>query len=661
MGVFAALVCGFAAKRVRLPIIVGYVIGGLLVGPSTPGFTADEHAALQLGEFGVIFMMFGVGLHFSLRDLASVNRVAVPGALLQTGLSTALGWLVAYQLWGWSTRAALVLGLAMSIASTVVLLRGLADRGMLNTRGGKTAVGWLVLEDLATVAILVLLPVVVGDVDSDSGSGFADVAWALGKAAGFIALVLVVGVRVFPWVLTLIARTRSRELFLLAAFSLAASTAYGAYELFGVSFALGAFLAGVVMGGTTVHHQIEVEVGPFRDLFAVLFFVSVGMQVSVEVILEQFDQVLLLAVLVVVGKTTITLGLSVLMPKAGRELVVVAAGLSQIGEFSFIVGQAGLGLGLLDSDQYAVIVAAAVLSMMVNPLMFNLMPITELLLLRVPFVGPRMRTSEPGISVVDDEVRDHVVVVGYGRVGHQTVHVLRWLDSPLLIVDLAAPNVEEAEADGLMALFGDASNSDILNYAGLNRARALVVTLPNQTAAEHVVAAARNLAPDLAIIARAGTLDGVQRLHELGARHVINPELEGGLEIVRHALVELQYPLSRLQPYVDAVRRDAYQGLLDGDDEEAEAALALDQLLTAEGGVDIAWYGVPDASPLAGMTLAASELRRVTGASVVAIVKDGDVTANPAPATVIDEGDLLGVIGTGDEFGAVEKLLAGEA
>ena len=205
------------------------------------------------------------------------------------------------------------------------------------------------------------------------------------------------------------------------------------------------------------------------------------------------------------------------------------------------------------------------------------------------------------------------------------------------------------------------SNSDILNYAGLNRARALVVTLPNQTAAEHVVAAARNLAPDLAIIARAGTLDGVQRLHELGARHVINPELEGGLEIVRHALVELQYPLSRLQPYVDAVRRDAYQGLLDGDDEEAEAALALDQLLTAEGGVDIAWYGVPDASPLAGMTLAASELRRVTGASVVAIVKDGDVTANPTPATVIDEGDLLGVIGTGDEFGAVEKLLAGEA
>src|SRR5690606_25577321 len=209
MGVFAALACGFAAKRIGLPVIVGYMIGGLLVGPSTPGFTADDHAALQLGEFGVIFMMFGVGLHFSLRDLASVKQIAVPGALLQMALSTALGWLVASQLWGWSTRASLVLGLAMSIASTVVLLRGLTDRGMLNSRGGKTAVGWLVLEDLATVAILVLLPVVVGDA-TGSDSGSADIVWALGKAAGFIALVLVVGVRVLPWVLLRIARTRSR-------------------------------------------------------------------------------------------------------------------------------------------------------------------------------------------------------------------------------------------------------------------------------------------------------------------------------------------------------------------------------------------------------------------------------------------------------------------
>ncbi len=562
MGVVAALLCGFVARRIGLPVIVGYLLGGVLVGPSTPGFVADQHAAQQFAELGVIFMMFGVGLHFSLRDLASVKHVAVPGALLQMVLATGLGWVVAHELWGWTTGASLVLGLAISIASTVVLLRGLADRGLLNTSGGKTAVGWLILEDLATVAILVLLPAIVGDPNAvgDSGSNVGEIVWALGKAVVFVALVLIIGVRVLPWLLNLIARTRSRELFLLAVVSLAAGTAFAAYELFGVSFALGAFLAGVVVGGTSIHHQVEAEVLPFRDIFAVLFFVAVGMQVDLGVVVDQFPKVLLLAAVVVVGKFVLTLLLTLVMPRSGRELVVVAAGLSQIGEFSFIVGQAGMTLELLDADQYALILAAAVLSIMVNPLMFAVIPRSQSLLLRTPYVGTRMRRAQPGITATEHELSDHVVVVGYGRVGHQTVHVLRELDSALLVVDLDAPSVEAAEADGLLALFGDASNTSILEHAGLARARMLVVTLPNQTAAEMVVATANELAPELPIIARAGTLTGVHRLRELGARHVINPELEGGLEIVRLSLTELGQPLGDLQPLVDAVRREAYQG-----------------------------------------------------------------------------------------------------
>jgi monovalent cation:H+ antiporter-2, CPA2 family len=351
----------------------------------------------------------------------------------------------------------------------------------------------------------------------------------------------------------------------LAVVSLAAGTAFAAYELFGVSFALGAFLAGVVVGGTSIHHQVEAEVLPFRDIFAVLFFVAVGMQVDLGVIVDQFPKVLLLAAVVVVGKFVLTLLLTLLMPRSGRELVVVAAGLSQIGEFSFIVGQAGMTLELLDADQYALILAAAVLSIMVNPLMFAVIPRTQALLLRSPYVGTRMRRAQPGITATEHELSDHVVVVGYGRVGHQTVHVLRELDSPLLVVDLDAPSVEAAEADGLLALFGDASNSSILEHAGLARARMLVVTLPNQTATEMVVATANELAPELPIIARAGTLTGVHRLRELGARHVINPELEGGLEIVRLSLTELGRPLGELQPLVDAVRREAYEGRPDTD------------------------------------------------------------------------------------------------
>jgi len=656
MGVLAALVCGFVARRLGLPAIVGYLLGGVLVGPSTPGFVADAGTAQQYAELGVIFMMFGVGLHFSLRDLSGVKHVAVPGALLQMTLATGLAWLVARHALGWSNGAALVTGLAVSIASTVVLLRGLADRGLLNTSGGTTAVGWLILEDLATLAILVLLPAVVGDPDDVTDSGFevGVVLWALAKAVIFIALVLVVGVRLLPWLLTRIAHTRSRELFLLAVVSLAAGTAYGAYELFGVSFALGAFLAGVVLGGTAIHHQVEAEVLPFRDIFAVLFFVSVGMQVDFDVIVEQLGAVVLLALVVVVGKTLLTLLLAFVMPRSGRELVVVAAGLSQIGEFSFIVGQAGMALDLLDPDQYAVILAAAVLSIVVNPLMFALVPTFDRVLLRAPYIGPRLRAAVPRADPDAHDLHDHVVVVGYGRVGHQTVHVLRELDCDLLVVDLASANVERAEADGLPVLFGDASNSDVLRHAGLQRARALVVTLPNQTAAELVVATAHELAPVLPIIARAGTLTGVRRLQELGARHVINPELEGGLEIVRHTLFALEYPAHRLQPYVDAVRREAYH-----DDDGVVISAALDQLLTAVRSVDIAWHPVPVSSPLVGSTLGATDLRRITGASVVALVRHGEVITNPPSATVFAADDLLGVIGTSEEFAAVEDLLRG--
>ena len=559
MGVAAALLGGYVARTLRLPAIVGYLVGGVLVGPSTPGFVADAQAAQQAAELGVIFMLFGVGLHFSMKDLSAVKRVAVPGALLQMTLATALGWVVAHELWGWSNGASFVLGLAISIASTVVLLRGLTDRGLLNSSGGKVAVGWLILEDLATVVILVLLPAIVGEPGSDGGTDVVGIVWALGKAAVFIALVLVAGKRAMPWVLGKIVDTRSRELFMLTVVALAAGTAFAAYELFGVSFALGAFLAGVVIGGTSVHHQVEAEVLPFRDIFAVLFFVSVGMQVDLGEVVDQFPKVLMLTAIVIVGKGLLTLLLSVPMPRAGRDLVVVAAGLSQIGEFSFIVGQAGKSLGLIDADQYALILAAAVLSILLNPLMFHLTPVGERLLLRTPFVGRRMRDADPGVDQVDESLSGHVVVVGYGRVGRQTVDVLRGVGCELLIVDLDGPSVAAAEQDGVAALYGDASNSDILDHAGLSRARALVVTVPSQTAAELIVAAASDVAPGLPVIARAATIDGIHRLHEHGATLAVNPELEGGLEIVRSTLLALSFPVAESESLVSGVRSEAYR------------------------------------------------------------------------------------------------------
>lgn len=656
MGILAALVCGFLARQLRLPVIVGYMVGGILVGPSTPGFVADNAASQQFGELGVIFMMFAVGLHFSLRDLSSVKAVAVPGALFQMAGSTALGWAVAHFWWGWSHSASLVVGLAISIASTVVLLRGLTDRGQLGSRGGRTAVGWLILEDLATIAILVLLPAFFAD-RGDDGFDVLGVLWSLGKAVVFVALVLLVGDRVLPWLLQVIARTRSRELFLLAVLSLAAGTAYGAYELFGVGFALGAFLAGVVMGGRGVRHQVEAEVVPFRDIFAVLFFVAVGMQVDLGVVVDDLPKVLVLVSLVVVGKTLLTLSLAFAMPRAARDLAVVAAGLSQIGEFSFIVGQAGLKLDLIDNEQYALILAAAVVSIMVNPLMFHLVPSFEAMLLRMPFVGPRMQVADPGIDVDEHDLQGHVVLVGYGRVGRQTVEVLRRLEVEILVVDVDAANVEAAESDGLLALFGDASNSDILDHAGLSRARALVVTVPNQISAELIVGAATDTAPELPVIVRAGTMSGVARLHGLGATRVINPELEGGLEIVSQTLEELRYPASHVQPFIDAVRREvardvnAVKGVV--------LPQALQQLVASVGTVDIVWHSIAATSAVVGQTLADSSLRQTTGASVVAVLRAGKLVPNPSPDTVLEAGDLLGLLGTSAEVAAAEEVLAG--
>jgi CPA2 family monovalent cation:H+ antiporter-2 len=381
-----AFIGGVVARRIGLPTIVGYLVAGVAIGPFTPGFVGDIHTISQLAEIGVIFLMFGVGLHFSLVDLWQVRAIAAPGALLQMVLMTALGLALA-TLWGWSVSAGVVLGLAVSIASTVVLLRGLMDNQLLDTPHAQVAVGWLVLEDMATVLILVLLPALFGGED---GGGWQGMVEALLKAALFIAVMLIAGARFLPWLLRRIAFARSPELFILAVVTVALGTAVSAAQVFGVSLALGAFLAGVVLGESKESHQIGEGIVPFRDIFAVLFFVSVGMLVDPATLLANAGHVLALTVLIVVGKSLLTLLISFVLPGEGRTFLVVAAGLSQIGEFSFIVGQAGLALDVLTQDQYGLILAGALLSITLNPLMFKMLSVVEGILRRAPGVWKRM-------------------------------------------------------------------------------------------------------------------------------------------------------------------------------------------------------------------------------------------------------------------------------
>lgn len=648
IALFAAFLGGVIARRFSLPTIVGYLVAGIAIGPFTPGFVGDTAAIGELAEIGVIFLMFGVGLHFSLHDLWVVRDIALPGAVIQTALATALGFALT-QLWGWSLSASLILGLALSVASTVVLLRGLEDQGWLNTVSGRVAVGWLVVEDIATVIMLVVLRAV----GEGQGSLFETVAFTLAKAGVFVVLMLIVGARFVPWLFARMAFTGSRELFILTVLVVALGTAFAASEFFGVSFALGAFLAGVTINESTTSYQVGADILPFREVFSILFFVSVGMLVNPLYLVMNAGQVLAVTSLVIIAKPLIAALVAFVLPYPARTALVVGAGLSQIGEFSFLLGSSAVALNFLNSDQYSLILAAAVLSIVVNPLMFRAVNPLEAWLKRNPALWKRLNRHGPAAPPAQEPFKDHVVVVGYGRVGHHVVDVLEYLKIPRLVVDAEATRVAEVEKLGVPTLFGDAANSEVLKHAGLEHARALVITVPDEATAEVVVAAARKIAPDLSIIARAGTQKGVVRLSELGAQDVIHPELEGGLEIVRHTLLRLGLPPLQVQKYTDIVRHDHYDIAVNIPEEYR----LLEQLTYALKGMEIVWHELGPENPLVGKTIAEVGIRDQTGASVIAVIRQDQVVANPKSAFQLEAGDVVGVLGAESQARAAQDYL----
>jgi CPA2 family monovalent cation:H+ antiporter-2 len=393
---------------------------------------------------------------------------------------------------------------------------------------------------------------------------------------------------------------------------------------------------------------------PFREAFSVLFFVSIGMLVNLRYLAANPGAVLALSALVIIGKYVITVFLGFFIRRPARTFLVVAAGLSQIGEFSFILGQAGLAMGLLNQDQYSLILAGSLVSITVNPLMFRSTGTVEKWLRRLPAVWKWMDRHGPSPAAPADPLSGHVVVIGYGRVGQHIVNVLGQLNVPHLVVDSDAERVEELNARGVPTLFGDAANSEVLSHAGLERARLLVVTIPEEVATEVIVGAARDQAPDLPIIARAATAQGIKRLAGRGAQQVIHPELQGGLQVVRRTLLELGFPLSKVQEYEDVVRGDHYDLSVDT---ERERQL-LHDLLSASDNIGITWLRLGASNPLAGQTLANANLRARTGASVVAIMRDRELITNPEPRTILRANDLVGLVGDGKQLNMAQEVLA---
>jgi monovalent cation:H+ antiporter-2, CPA2 family len=523
-GLGLAFVFGAIANRLKLPVLVGYLLAGVLVGPFTPGYVADQELAPQLAEIGVILLMFGVGLHFSLKDLMAVRSIAIPGAVVQIAAATVMGLGLAAVL-GWSVGAGLVFGLALSVASTVVLLRALQERRLIETGRGKIAVGWLIVEDLAMVLALVLLPalsgVLGGEAPAHQGSGGVLGAFAvtIGKVVAFVAVMLIVGRRLIPWILHRIAHTGSRELFRLAVLAIALGVAFGSAALFGVSFALGAFFAGMIMAESELSQQAANETLPLRDAFAVLFFVSIGMLFDPMVLLREPLAVLATLAIIVVGKSIAALIIVLAFRRPMSTALTISVSLAQIGEFSFILAGLGVSLKLLPDDGRDLVLAGAILSILVNPLLFGLLD----------RVLPGMIAKEAAASgqepAITAAAQPHALLIGYGRVGKAVAEGLKGR-TPLVVIEDDVERAEDLRKAGFETVGGNAVKPEVLLKAGLDKATHLFVAVPNPFEAARIIEQARVANPQCEIVARAYTDADVALLKETGATHALIGEEE---------------------------------------------------------------------------------------------------------------------------------------
>lgn len=528
-GFVLAFVLGALARRAHLSPLVGYLVAGIIAGPYTPGFVGDQELAPQLAEIGVILLMFGVGLHFSWRDLMSVRNIALPGALAQIAVATTLGWGMARWL-GWSNGAGLVFGLSLSCASTVVLLRALEDRRLVETQRGRIAVGWLIVEDIACVLALVLMPALAGMAGED-GSGTSlgrSLLVTFAKVGAFMAVILLVGRKLVPWLLQRVAATGSRELFTLCILAIALGVAFGSATLFGVSFALGAFFAGMLLAESEFSHQAASETLPLRDAFAVLFFVSVGMLFDPHILVEHPGEVLFTFLIVVVGKSAAAYGIVRAFGKPHATALLISTSLAQIGEFSFILAGLGLSLGILDKEAQDLILAGALLSIMTNPLLFAWLDRQRQ---QAVEPDPANYIAEPPVP---EGLSGHVILVGFGRVGSELGRVLVDAGVPVVVVDGEDALVDRARATGIPSIRGNAVHPAVLAEALPERAHTALLAIPNPLEAGEIIARLREMNPSLTIVARAHSDGEVKHLLERGADAAVMAERE-----LAHSLAEM--------------------------------------------------------------------------------------------------------------------------
>jgi len=536
VGLAVAFVLGALANRLRMSPLVGYLVAGIIVGPFTPGFVADQELANQLAEIGVMLLMFGVGLHFSLKDLMEVKAIAIPGAVAQISVATVLGWGLSAVL-GWPTLHGIIFGFSLATASTVVLLRAMEERRLLETTRGKIAVGWLIVEDLACVLALVMMPVMadvfIGAEGAEAptfGSIMTTVLWTMLKVAAFVTVMLVVGRRAIPWVLERIAGTGSRELFTLSVLAIALGIAFGSALLFGVSFALGAFFAGMLLNESELSHKAANDSLPLRDAFAVLFFVSVGMLFDPMILVQRPLEVLATAFIIIFGKSAAAYFIVRAFGHPNTTALTISASLAQIGEFAFIIAGLGVALGMLSGDEQALVLAGALISIMLNPMIFRLL---DSRLAKQKAIADAAAAAAAPVEPVEDvidrpalDVDDHTIVVGYGRVGRQLALLLRDRGVPVVVVEEESDLVSKAREEGLLAVRGNVAAEAVMHEALPERAKLAVFAIPRALEAGETIERMKAINPMLTVLARAHSEREVKHLLEHGADGAVLAERE---------------------------------------------------------------------------------------------------------------------------------------
>lgn len=639
----AALAGGFVAQRLGQPLLLGYIIAGVLVGPYTGGVTVTEiHDIELLAEIGVALLLFALGLEFNFTKLQRVRAIAFFGTPIQLLVTIGLGYGIG-QLLGWQPLESIWFGALISLSSTMVILKTLMALGTLGTLASRIMVGMLIVQDLAVVPMLIILPAL-----QNLEQGLPALGYAIVRAAVFLVAMIYGGTRIIPLILKRIARWNSRELFLVSVMALGLGIGYITY-LFGLSFAFGAFVAGMVLSESEYSHQALSDILPLRDVFGLLFFVSVGMLLDPAFLLANLGMVLLVVILVAVGKALIFGTITWSFGYRGAIPLAVGFGLFQIGEFAFVLERVGLANGALRTQTFNLVLATAVVTMILTP--FATRAVDPLV---AWFQRWRKRPAFATFHISNEDLQDHTIIVGYGRVGRYTAEVLHQLSMPCVIIDQDQHAIDHAKLNGLSVIYGDASSAIVLEAAGIHHARLVLVVVSAALDVELVVRKVRELNPELHVVARATRLSQVEELRRFGIHEIVQPEFEAGLELVRQTLLHFDIPAVEIERLSDSIRTERYQPF---ETLHTDARL-LEQLRRARSALTIEWVNLPPDAPVVGLRVGDSRIREETGVSIAALIRDDQAVSNPGPDELLSAGQSVAIVGSEEQRAAFRRFIA---